>query len=68
VWKTVPRSELQEQRNDQEDDLLVGCAAVVPKNVRVTVVAARGFSDRKLDGFLTEEVGFASIIRCRGVG
>jgi hypothetical protein len=41
---------------------------VVPKNVRVTVVAARGFSDRKLDGFLTEEVGFASIIRCRGVG
>ena len=48
VWKTVTRSALKEQRNDHEDTLLVRCAAVVPKHVRVTVVADRGFSDRKL--------------------
>lgn len=48
VWKTVTRSALKDQRNAHEDDLLVVCAAVVPKNVRVTVVADRGFSDSKL--------------------
>jgi hypothetical protein len=45
VWKTVTRSELKEQRHDHEDDRLVVLASVVPKNVRVTVGADRGFSD-----------------------
>jgi hypothetical protein len=67
VWKTVTRSELKGQRNDHEDDLLVVFASVVPKNVRVTVVADRGFSDSKLYRFLTEELGFDYIIRFRGV-
>jgi hypothetical protein len=48
MWKTGTRSERKEQRNDHEDDLLVVCAAVVPKHVRVTVVADRGFSDSTL--------------------
>lgn len=67
VWKTVTRSELKDQRNDHEDDLLVVLAAVVPKHIRVTVVADRGFSDSKLYRFLTEELGFDYIIRFRGV-
>jgi Transposase DDE domain len=67
VWKTVTRSELKDQRNDHEDDLLVVFAAVVPQNVRVTVVADRGFSDSKLYRFLTEDLGVDSIIRFRGV-
>jgi hypothetical protein len=67
VWKTVTRSELKDQRNDHEDDLLVLFASGVPKHVRVTVVADRGFSDSKLYGFLTEAVGFDYIIRFRGV-
>ena len=66
MWKTVTRSALKEQRNDHEDDLLVGFASVVPKNVRVTVVADRGFSDSKLYSFLTEVLGFDYIIRFRG--
>ena len=66
MWKTVTRSELKEQRNDHEDELLVGFAAVVPQHVRVTVVADRGFSDSKLYRFLTEELGFDYIIRFRG--
>lgn len=57
----------KDQRHDHEDDLLVVCAAVVPKNVRVTVVADRGFSDSKLYSFLTEALGFDDIIRFRGV-
>jgi hypothetical protein len=66
VWQTVTRSALKGQRNDHEDDLLVVCAGVVPPHVRVTVVADRGFADRKLSRFLTEELGFDSIIRFRG--
>jgi len=67
VWKTVTRSALKDQRNDHEDDLLDVFALVVPKNVRVTVVADRGFSGSKLYSFLTEELGCDYIIRFRGV-
>jgi hypothetical protein len=67
VWKTVTRAERKEQRHDHADDRLVVWASVVPKPVRVTVVADRGVSDRKLDSCLTEEWGCDDIIRCRGV-
>src|SRR5690606_31049200 len=45
VWKTVTRSELRGQRNLHEDELLILFAAVCPGQVRVTVVADRGFGD-----------------------
>ena len=48
VWTTVTRAELKDQRHDHEDDLLVVLASVVPKNVRVMVVADRGCSDSQL--------------------
>jgi hypothetical protein len=66
VWQTVTRSELKDQRNNHEDDLLVVFAAVVPKHVRVTVVADRGFAASKLYPFLGEELQFDYIIRFRG--
>jgi hypothetical protein len=66
VWKTVTHSELKDQRNAHEDELLGLFADVLPKGVRVTVVADRGFSDIKLYRFLTE-LGFDYIIRFRGV-
>jgi hypothetical protein len=67
LWKTVRRSELKDQRNAHEDELLCLLADVLPKGVRVTVVADRGFSDTKLYRFLQEELGFEFIIRFRGV-
>jgi hypothetical protein len=67
VWQTVTRSELKHQRNDHADAVLVVFAAVVPQNVRVPVVAARGVSDSQLARFLTEELGWDDIIRFRGV-
>lgn len=66
VWKTVVKSELAGRRNDHEDVLLVRLGEVVPEHVKVTVVADRGFSDHKLYGFLTEDLGFEFIIRFRG--
>ncbi len=65
VWKTVRRSALKDQRNDQEDELLVLLSAVLPRGARVTVVADRGFADSKLFVFLQEELGFDYLIRLR---
>lgn len=48
VWKTVTRSELLSQRNEHEDELLGLLASILPGDVRVTVVADRGFGDTKL--------------------
>jgi hypothetical protein len=66
VWKTVTHSELKDQRNAHEDELLGLFADVLPQGVRVTVVADRGFSDIKLYRFL-KELRFEYIIRFRGV-
>jgi hypothetical protein len=57
VWKIVTHSELKDQRNAHEDELLGLLADVLPKGARVTVVADRGFSDIKLYRFL-KELGF----------
>jgi Transposase DDE domain len=65
VWKTITRSLLKDHRNDHEDELLGLLAAVLPKGLRVTVVADRGFADRKLFVFLKEELRFDYLIRLR---
>jgi hypothetical protein len=66
VWKTVTHSERKDQRHTHEDELLGLLTDVLPKGVRVTVVADRGFSDIKLYRFL-KELGFEYIIRFRRV-
>jgi DDE family transposase len=63
VWKTVRRSKLKDKRTDHEDELLVLLAAVLSQGVRVTVVADRGFADRKLFDFLKQDLGFDYLIR-----
>lgn len=65
VWKTITRSLLQGQRNDHEDERLGLLAVVLPEGLRVTVVADRGFADRKLLVFLKEALGFDDLIRLR---
>jgi hypothetical protein len=67
LWKTVLRSQLKNRRNDHADELLVRFRAMVPIDVRVTVVADRGFSDQKLFDFLGDEIGFDFIIRFRDI-
>lgn len=65
LWKTVRRSALKDRRNDHEDALLVLLSSVLPEGVHVTVVADRGFADRKLFVFLKEALGFDYLIRLR---
>jgi hypothetical protein len=66
VWKTVRRSERQDQRHAHADERLGRLADVLAAGVHVTVLADRGVSDTTLSRCLTEARGVASISRCRG--
>ncbi len=66
LWSTTVKSQLGEQRNQCEDDLLARLREVLPAETKkVTVLADRGFGDSKLYGFL-EKLGFDYVIRFRG--
>lgn len=71
VWQTVTRAALKDQRNAHADARLLRFAAVVPAvvptEVRVTVVADRGFGDTKLSAWLRDELHVDHVIRFRGV-
>jgi len=64
VWKTVVKSMLAERRNDFEDDVIERLRDVLPKGVRVTLLADRGFGDQKLYSML-KDFGFHFVIRFR---
>lgn len=65
MWLTVRKSELKGQRNEHEDRLLRRLREVVPQEVRVTVLADRGFGDTGLYALLWE-LKLDYIIRFRG--
>ena len=66
VWLTVDTATLKDRRNAYEYEVLVRLAAVLPTEVRVRIVADRGFGDQKLYRVLTEELKFDFVIRFRG--
>ena len=55
MWKTVGKNELKARRNGYEDDVLVSLRDIVPADVRITVLADRGFGDQKLYAFAKEQ-------------
>jgi hypothetical protein len=61
----VLKDELSNARNDYEDACLRRLAEVLPDDVKVTILADRGFADTKLFGFLAA-LGFAYVIRLKG--
>lgn len=65
LWLTMLKDELAGQRNDIEDACLARLAQVLPAETKVTILADRGFGDRKLFDYLTQ-LGFAYVIRFRG--
>lgn len=64
-WKTVPTVELAEGgRTDAEDTLLLRLRSAIPDDVKVTIVADRGFGDTALYAFLASET-WRFVIRFR---
>ena len=66
LWLTVDKATLKNHRNAYEYRVLVQLAEALPANVKVLIVADRGFGDQKLYQVLTEELKFDYLIRFRG--
>jgi DDE family transposase len=66
VWLTVDTSTLKDRRNEYEYQVLVRLADALPADIKVCIVADRGFGDQKLYRMLSEELKFDYVIRFRG--
>jgi transposase len=66
VWLTVATATLKNHRNEYEYQVLVRLADMLPADIKVCIVADRGFGDQKLYRVLTEELKFDYVIRFRG--
>ena len=66
MWLTVETATLKNHRNEYEYQALVRLAGALPANIKVCIVADRGFGGQKLYRFLTEDLKFDYVIRFRG--
>src|SRR5450631_4903452 len=66
LWLTVETSTLKNRRNEYEYQALVRLADALPADIKVCILADRGFGDQKLYRFLTEDLKFDYVIRFRG--
>ena len=66
MWLTVDTSTLKNRRNEYEYQVLVRLADALPADIKVCIVADRGFGDQKLYRMLSEELKFDYVIRFRG--
>jgi hypothetical protein len=64
VWHTVEKAALEGMRNEMEDFVLQRLREVVPEQVRVMVLADRGFGDQKFYALL-EQLKFDYVVRFR---
>src|SRR4051794_3908446 len=66
LWLTVDKKTLKDRRNLYEDRLLMRLAEILPPQVKVRIIADRGFGDHKLYRLLSEQLHFDYVIRFRG--
>lgn len=66
IWKTVYKSKLKNKRNDYEDEIIERLRDIIPEDVKVTVLADRGFGDIRLYEHLMDNLKFHFVIRFRG--
>lgn len=65
IWMTVEKETLEGKRNDHEYRLIERLHECIAPDVKITVLADRGFGDQKLYRFL-QTLGWDFIIRFRG--
>lgn len=64
VWKTIPKSELEGQRNLVEDQVIERLHSAAPPHVDITLLADRAFGDQARYEHLTQ-LGWDYVIRFR---
>ena len=67
VWLTVAKATLKNRRNGYEYQVLVRLAEILPADVRLRIVADRGFGGHQPYRVLSEVLKFDFIIRFRGI-
>src|SRR4030042_6534432 len=65
VWRTVRDSGMKRNRNRHEREILALLKSLLPPNVRVIVLADRGFADTRFHRFIERELGWDFVIRMR---
>jgi hypothetical protein len=65
IWRTVPKSTLEGKRTEYEHELIERLHAMLRPEIRVVLLADRGFGDQKLYAYL-ELLGWDYVIRFRG--
>ncbi|HEY2778070.1 MAG TPA: IS4 family transposase [Gaiellaceae bacterium] len=66
IWMTVSKTTLKNKRNDHEYRLIERLHECLAADVKITLLADRGFGDQKLYRFL-QTLGWDFVIRFRGV-
>ena len=66
MWHTIRTQNLKGYQASYEDDLLRDFKRVLPADVKVTVVADRGFGHTNMFYLLEHELGFEYVIRIQG--
>lgn len=66
LWLTVDTTTLKNHRNEYEYQVLVRLADALSSDIKVCIVADRGFGDQKLYHVLSEQLKFDYVIRFRG--
>lgn len=66
IWMTVSKATLKDKRNDHEYRLIERLHECLAEDVKITILADRGFGDQKLYRFL-QALGWDFVIRFRGV-
>ena len=64
VWLTVDKAALKNRRNGYEYQVLVRLAEILPADVRVRVVADRGFGDHQHRGLRAGEGHQRAVVPC----
>lgn len=64
IWTTVEKESLKDSRNFHEDAVIDKLRNILPKDVKVTILADRGFADTKFFEFI-RSLDFHYIIRIR---
>ena len=65
VWKTTLKSELKDRQTTIEDEVIGRFLELAPREVKVTLLADRGFADQELYAML-ERLNCDYVIRMRG--
>ncbi len=65
IWQTVADSRLKNNQGHYEDQILSRLKSVIPDDVKVTIVADRGFASYRFFDFIERGLGFNYVIRLK---